>query len=877
MQRVNKYLIKGLLFFGSYFCLLALATAQQYTQRDQAEIKYLAQLTLVEYESILNLISNSAISPAVLEEAVQSPYNDPRTKIFYAANVGVEEAVAPAQQAAAEQVNKSIQEYLQEFNEQYVKSALETVDFYNFQISNLKNGEYPYVRVKYTAHFKGRHHQDPAPYVPVERVATLRAARKGDRWATYIMHIGPYDPAHPIAATEGDEVLDATIKDDGTYAGKLQQLLNAQEAQRQLADELALAQSWRAFDDKRFAALRSLGEEAEGYRAYEKAAGFYRQALQIKPEEPGVEARLEARLEKLRIAIKEMAQLEAKYRAGDYVEAIKAYSAAIAEAPGNADFYFGRGLCYVQLNELQTAHRDFSTAIKLDNRFAAALSSRAQLYARTGQAQKALEDYNQIIASVPDAWDYYSQRASLKQRMGDLQGAIADYEAAIKRQPRQPALYYEMGLLQAAAEQPEQAVVSFSAAIQQDSGFANAYYARGMAYVAQQTISSAAADFERARKLGVKEEQQAAIDSIADSYAALGAAAMEKEAYSQALEYYIKRILLAPADVNAWIQKGKVHQASGDAENALTSYTKAVGLGGSSLALYHRGLLHWQRGEGEAAKHDFEKFVPQGRQLISAAESRAVGAKSSAALEQLAAEIAEGWYRLGNAQLLAEQYTEALASLERCLEINKAHPQALFAQGAAQLGLQHYKKAIRDIEKSLKQGIEDSPYVYLALGDAYKAIGQTEYAISIYSYLIDSVNKNFDLAYTRRAAGYQELKQYAKALQDLSTAMVLNDALNKDARFITNKGLIELYESRLQEASQSFDQALTLAHDNAWALYGKASVLASQNRMEESLEMYRKAFQTGKIEWSAIKDDPIIKHVSKQKAFKELVDASLRL
>ncbi|WP_225000318.1 tetratricopeptide repeat protein [Cesiribacter sp. SM1] len=867
------YLLKGLLLFTVLFSVVSFAFAQQYTLRDQAEIKYRAQLTLVDYESILNLISNAAISESVLRDAARNSYNNPDTRLFYTPEVSLVDDIAPSALDAADKSPLKVKDYIREFDRMYVKSELETVDFYDFQISNLKKKDNLYIRIRYKAHFKGRHKTEVAPYKPVDRLAELIVEKKEGRWVTYISGIIPYDPALPLSQAQDDVKLDVSVADDGSFAQKLDELKEAQNAQEQHVNSALIAYSWKAFDDKRFEEVRLLAREAEERRDYEAARLLYGQALQLKPKEPAVEASLV----KLNKTIQQHELLEQKFRAGDYVEAIKAYSEAIAREPENAYLYYGRGKSYEKLNELQTAVRDFSTAIKIDGKYTEALDNRARLYVRMGQPKNAVEDYTQITRYLKDASVYYTERAKIRAAQGDTRGALEDYAAATRQNPQLAAPYYEKGLILYQQKQMDGAIEAFRAAIANDSLLADAYYFRGLAFVENHNISSAAYDFEKARKIGLKEEQLAAIDQIASSYTAAGEAAMQKADYKAALENYIKAVIFNPADDGAWLKKGDVHLQLQDYENAVQSYTKAIALEGVTLAYYKRGMLYWQQRDYTAAKSDFEKFVPIGKELVGRAEGRAVNAPSAQALELAAEEIANAWYYLGNAQLMAEQYTGALESLDKALEINKNYAEALFARGSVQIALKNYKKAIKDIEKSLKSSIKDNRWVYLALGDAYQAIGQFDYAISIYSYIIDSVDKGFDLAYVHRADSYKNLKLYQQALQDIKLALSLNNALNSDVSLITSKGLLELYESRYQEAGLTFDQALSIEQNDAWALYGKASVLASQNKIEESLDLYRKAFQTGKIEWSAIKDDPIIKNVSKQKAFKDLVDASLRL
>ncbi|WP_040398316.1 hypothetical protein, partial [Cesiribacter andamanensis] len=149
-------------------CLLPLSPllAQSLTLRDQAEIRYQAQLTLMEYESILNLISNAAVPASAVHDAINSAYHEPSTRIFWAHDVPVDNTLFPSRLSGLEEPNIRALDFIREFAGQYVKSELETVDFYNFQLSDLQQGEYPYILIQYTAHFKGRHKTDPALYPP---------------------------------------------------------------------------------------------------------------------------------------------------------------------------------------------------------------------------------------------------------------------------------------------------------------------------------------------------------------------------------------------------------------------------------------------------------------------------------------------------------------------------------------------------------------------------------------------------------------------------------------------------------------------------------------------------------------------------------------
>lgn len=905
--------------------LSSLGLAQQYTLRDQAEIAYQAQLTLNMYKDLLNVISyENLATQSEIKELIRNSYSKSGTQLFYSEAAIIEDNIKPSNLSSGHVQDKTVKNYLHYFDLAYGKSARETVDFFDFEPSTLKYRQYLYIQVKYTCLFKGKHKKDTASYQAADRLAEFRVEKQGNKWKTFITSIVFYDPTNPLSSAEGDVKLDTSVKDQGTFSHLTEQLnkrsgqsfrdknkaeepsaeikeqdsvfnhylktgeaaLAAEKLDRAFAAfseaekiypahqelrrnlmELAKAQNLQIRSvEKRFEHAKLEADKAYAAREYVTAKNLYAEALRLKPEEE----ELQGLIEKLGRTIQKNAVLESKYAVGKYKEAIKDYTRAIQEEDGNADYYYGRGRSYEKLNNIKKAIRDYTTAMELDGNFMEALSSRARLYTETGQFHQAVADYTLMLSNPDYEAVAYPQRARVKKRMGDLKGAIQDYHAAIQLNPAVADYSFEKGVILLNQNKEAEAISSFSEAIKKDYQHVGAFYQRGLAYAALKKILAASSDFNRARELGLEEGQQAELHKLSVTHYSMGEEAMEKNEFQKAVESFNDALLISPAFGKAWLRKGDGYYALQEYDKAIQSYEKAVKHDSISTAIFKRGLAYQQKKDKLSATHDFERYIPIGREIVARAEEAEGGKKRIPFLSDGSTEEkADAWYALGYAQLMVQEFADALESLDRAIDNRKFFPKAFFARGEALYALADYKRAVKNMEESIRQGLSE-PAVFYMLGTAYVANKQLEDAIYSYSHAL-KLAPNYEAAYRQRAICYKNLGEYGLALKDIKAAIGLNETLAEDAALLTQKGLLELAQDMTLEARQSFEQALRLDENHGWALYGKACALAKDRKMEESLEWYRKAFQTGHIKWAAIRNDPLIKPASKHKAFKQLV------
>ncbi len=92
----------------------------------------------------------------------------------------------------------------------------------------------------------------------------------------------------------------------------------------------------------------------------------------------------------------------ARYRAGDYIEAIKDFSKAIDLAPDSALAYNNRGLAKVNTKDFDGAVKDFTQAVELEPGNAKVFFNRGIALARKGEFKRAIQDFEKAANLDPE-------------------------------------------------------------------------------------------------------------------------------------------------------------------------------------------------------------------------------------------------------------------------------------------------------------------------------------------------------------------------------------------------------------------------------------------------------------------------------------------
>jgi len=180
-----------------------------------------------------------------------------------------------------------------------------------------------------------------------------------------------------------------------------------------------------------------------------------------------------------------------------------------------AQEHFDKGMMLIELQQpLRKAIKEFSKAIKLDPKFAAAYIKRGDVlcnlafgpeYLSIKMLHDAFVDFTMAKRLDPKNVRAYISRASCNIVVKDFETAIPELTEAINLDPNSSEAHCERGIALFANNAIEKAISDLSEAIRLDPDNSAAYFYRGRALQAKGQDTPAKADFVRAKELGWQE------------------------------------------------------------------------------------------------------------------------------------------------------------------------------------------------------------------------------------------------------------------------------------------------------------------------------------------------------------------------------------
>ena len=163
--------------------------------------------------------------------------------------------------------------------------------------------------------------------------------------------------------------------------------------------------------------------------------------------------------------------------------------------------YTNRGLAFMNMGKLEKAMEDYDQVIALDPNDYKAYANRGVAFDKLGQLDKALGNMNQAIALNPDFFEVYNDRGSVFEKMGRRDEAIEDFSKAIALNPFFDEAYYNLGIAYGEAGLFDKSIESFNRALEIDPRKVDAYVSRGISYGITGRHDKALQDFNEAIRI----------------------------------------------------------------------------------------------------------------------------------------------------------------------------------------------------------------------------------------------------------------------------------------------------------------------------------------------------------------------------------------
>jgi tetratricopeptide (TPR) repeat protein len=263
---------------------------------------------------------------------------------------------------------------------------------------------------------------------------------------------------------------------------------------------------------------------------------------------------------------------------------------------GNADNFVLSAVAKYSRGDASGAISDFSRAIEINPRYAAAYLGRGQIRYITGQLAPAREDLEKSLTFDAKQPLAYSNLCLVYGDYGELQKALASCKEAIRLSPNMAIAHNNLGLIQFQLKDTANSLASYNRALQLDPELAMSFNNRGYIYYLQGRNDLALADYNKALAIDPK---------ISIAYSNRGLIYYTNGDFPTAIADFTKALSLAPNTALYLHNRGTAYAQSGKLQEALADLDKAVTINPKlALAQQNRGqvlIMLGRKAEGEAA------------------------------------------------------------------------------------------------------------------------------------------------------------------------------------------------------------------------------------------------------------------------------------
>jgi tetratricopeptide (TPR) repeat protein len=260
-----------------------------------------------------------------------------------------------------------------------------------------------------------------------------------------------------------------------------------------------------------------------------------------------------------------------------------------------------RGWAYYRTGDYDKALQDFNEAIHRKPDFAYAFNNRGLVYYKEGNYDRAIEDFSQAILLKPDFAIAFDNRGLAYEAKGYTERAFQDFDQAAKLRPDDAEAFYLRGKLFADQAHYQSAIKDLSRSLLLRPDDVDALKARTDAYMSRNNLQYAFRDINRAIELQPNDAD--AIFTRSFIYGYMGD-------HRRAIQDKDRVLELKPHDATALWFRGMDYYDEGDYDRAISDFNELIRLApdvevDNSSDVYQRGFAHLYKGDYELAVEDF--------------------------------------------------------------------------------------------------------------------------------------------------------------------------------------------------------------------------------------------------------------------------------
>ncbi|MDR0795145.1 MAG: tetratricopeptide repeat protein [Tannerella sp.] len=196
---------------------------------------------------------------------------------------------------------------------------------------------------------------------------------------------------------------------------------------------------------------------------------------------------------------------------------INEYSSKIENNSLNADYYFGRGMDYMLVQDFSEAIINFNRVIDINPNYTLSYFNRAIVRYKQLEYNQYLSSSNpnelntmnlqlrrdNILQSSNSIQGDFTNHETRENKTNDYELILRDYDMVIQQNPDFIYAYYNRGNIRCIQRDYRAAIVDYSEAILRDPEFAEAYFNRGLSRLSLGDAERGIADLSKAGELGL--------------------------------------------------------------------------------------------------------------------------------------------------------------------------------------------------------------------------------------------------------------------------------------------------------------------------------------------------------------------------------------
>lgn len=464
--------------------------------------------------------------------------------------------------------------------------------------------------------------------------------------------------------------------------------------------------------------------------------------------------------------------------------------------------------------------------------------------------ETALKEYLAALKADPASREVRARLANLYFSLGDLTRAVQYAEEVGEGTGQEAQLLTQMAGILASAGKPDRAVRLLDLAIERDPAKADAYFPKGMVLLNQKRYAEA----EQAVKQGLKH----AADSPAGYYY-LGRISAESGNVEQAVASYERAIALNPSFEPAYLAEASFFESRQEKEKAiavLQRYLQRVNPQNKEIR-QHLIQLYINTKDYAGGLAELEKILAEDpgdldaqlRVALIYGEKKEFGKavdRLDAVLKARPAELKVRDY-LGYLYEEMKEYSKAIDAYQFNLRLDPTYVESHIHLGVLQYRLKKFAEAIRHLSEAVRLNPKQAE-PHIVLGLAHLQLDQFEKAVQVFEEGIRHNPKSADLHFNLGTA-YDKLNRFDDVVRAMETALSLDphhaDALNYLGYSYADRGI------KIEEALSLTRQAVALRPDNGYYVDSLGWAFYKSGMLNEALAEIKRAV-------SLVGDDPVI-------------------